>query len=250
MLQSPDSPPLPPSSSSGSRSTESEYGSTKYGFAAGWRRPPRRPPQPERPQQPLLDVLAKRRARDPRHHEPEQRVGEIRVVPGGVAGEHLLRLAEPREQLLLTGEDERLPDLARRLALEPRRVSQHPAQRRRPVLDLGQVLLEPVVEVELPLGAQLHDRGRGERLRDRRDRMLGVDRRRPSLLHVREPDRRRPRELAGAKHPGQEARQPALALRGSDEAVEPLLRPGQARRARAGSARPPARCPRRRCPGG
>ncbi len=35
VLQSPDSPPLPPSSSSGSRSTASEYGSTKYGFAAG-----------------------------------------------------------------------------------------------------------------------------------------------------------------------------------------------------------------------
>ena len=56
---------------------------------------------------------------------------------------------------------------------------EHPPQRRRAVRDPGQVLLEPVVEVEPAGVAELHDRDRGERLRDRADRGTAVSGRRP-----------------------------------------------------------------------
>ncbi len=56
----------------------------------------------------------------------EQRVREVRVVPRLIACEHLLRIDEPREQLLFAGEDERFPDFAGRLALKAGRVREHP----------------------------------------------------------------------------------------------------------------------------
>ena len=67
--------------------------------------------------------------------------------------------AVPREQLLAARRLHRLPDLARRLALEPGGVREHPAERR-PVRALGQVRRQRVVERELARVAQLHDRRR------------------------------------------------------------------------------------------
>src|SRR5256885_9201220 len=55
-----------------------------------------------------------------------------------------------------------------RFALQSGEVAQHAPDRRRSVRDTREVLLEAVIEIERPLVAQLHDRRRSERLRDRR----------------------------------------------------------------------------------
>ena len=102
-------------------------------------RPPRRVLEPERHVEALADVVVERHPREPRDDVAEQRVGEVRVVPGGRRRQHLLGLGQALEQLGLAREVQRLPDLAGRLALEPRRVRQHSPDRRRAVRRLGQV---------------------------------------------------------------------------------------------------------------
>ena len=87
----------------------------------------------------------------------EQREGEVRVVPPRARIEHLLRVRGAGEQLLARRRLHRLPDLARRLALEPGGVREHAAERR-PVRALGKVRGQRVVERELAGVAQLQDR--------------------------------------------------------------------------------------------
>ena len=197
----------------------------------------------------LADVVVERPAGDPRDDVAEQRVGEVRVVPGGGGRQDLLGLREPLQQLLLAGELERLPDLARRLALKAGRVRQHPPQRRRPVRGLGEVLRERVVEVELALVPELHDGRRRERLRDRRDRVPRLRRRLDPALRVSVSERLRPDGLARAEDRAGDARQPAGRLRLEREAPEAFLRRGQGFPERPGSTRARGRCPRRRRPG-
>ena len=79
---------------------------------------------------------------------------------------------------------------------------ERPPQRWGRVRDSGKVPGERVVEIELPLVPQPHHRRRGERLRDRGDRVLGVWRRLELRLDVREPDRLGPRNLADAEDGG------------------------------------------------
>ena len=112
--------------------------------------------------------------RRPDDHLAEQRVGEVRVVVAAGRRQHRLRLVEPGEQLLALRPLRPLPDLADRLALQAGPVRQHPADRQAPVPGAGQVLLEPVVQVEQPVVAALHDEDGREGLGDRADPELGV----------------------------------------------------------------------------
>ena len=99
-----------------------------------------------------------------------------------------------------------------RLALEPREVREEPPQRRRAVRDPGQVLLEPVVEVEPAGVAQLQDRRRRERLRDRADPVLQVGCGRAAFLEIGEADGPRPGDLAVTEDGGGDRRQLLLGL--------------------------------------
>ena len=115
-----------------------------------------------------------------------------------------------------------------------------PAERRRAVRDPGQVLLEPVVEVELAGVAELHDRDRGERLRDRADRGTG------SRASPRGPPRSRrgrPRPTRRSRRRGRPPPRPTAAVRPAARAgcaraaaVEAALRRGQAAPSAAGAS--------------
>ena len=75
----------------------------------------------------------------------------------------------------------------------PDRWREQAADRRRAVRDAVDVLLEPVVEVELRRRrVELHDRGRRERLRDRADAVLRVGSRRAVVVVARAADGGRP----------------------------------------------------------
>src|SRR5439155_16751297 len=112
------------------------------------------------------------------------------------------------------------------------------------------VAVERVLEVELARVAQLHDRGPGERLRDRADAVLRVRRRLEARLDVRDADRGLPDELRVADHGGADARRALLALLAPDELLEtrrqPLRDLRHGRRALPAAARSPARSRRRR----
>ena len=82
------------------------------------------------------------------------------------------------------------------------------------------VLVERVLEVELALVAQLHDRRRGERLRDRAEAVLRVGRRLALRLDVGRADRGLPDDLAVAEDGGGDARQALVALLAADEPLE------------------------------
>jgi hypothetical protein len=111
-------------------------------------------------------------------------------VPGLPRGEHAFGLLEQREQLRgRLRELERLPHVARDLALQPRSVREHVAQLQLTVERHVEVRVEPVIEVEPPGVAQLHDRDRRQRLPDRPDAVLVLGRRLLAALRVREPDR-------------------------------------------------------------
>ena len=112
----------------------------------------------------------------------EQREREVRVVvraPGRSTNSSLAatRSAPPRSATL------RRPTSPPPRAASPRggRAAGGSSASRSPPVD---VLLEPVVEVELPCGAQLHDRDRRERLRDRADAVLRLRRRLAAVVVV------------------------------------------------------------------
>ena len=203
------------------------------------RRRPGRPLEAERPDDQLVDDLGVRPSALPGDHLPEQGEGEVRIVVLLRRRQHELDLRHRLDQLLcgrrLAG-DEHLT----RLALEAGEVAEQAPDRRRAVRDPVQMLLEPVVEVELTLGPKLHHRRRGERLRDRADAVLRVRLRRGAVLVVGHPDRVRPDDLAVCDDRGRDARQP-VRLPFREQAVECLkLRHGPpAPRARA---RPRGRC--------
>ncbi len=76
--------------------------------------------------------------------------------------------------------------------------------------ELRDVLDRSVVEVELARVAKLHDRGRGEGLRDRRDPIERLRRRAPRRPQVREADPLRPHELAFVDDADRRSGQPVL----------------------------------------
>ena len=204
----------------------------------------------ERLQQPLADLPPPGLAGDPLGHRAEQPVGEVRVV---------VLLAGLRDELDVLHRGDQLvdgrtlacdPHLAR-LALQAREVGEHPPDRRRPVRDPVQVLLEPVVEIELARVAELHDRGRSECLRDRPDAVLRIRRRVAVVRVARSADRSRPHDLAVAHGRARDRRQ-AVGLPLMKDPVERtggLVRRGQAPRARAAPRRGRAPRRRRRCRG-
>ena len=107
--------------------------------------------------------------------------------------------------------------------------------------------VERVLEVELARVAQLHDRRRGERLRDRADAVLRVGSRIEARLDVGGADRGFPDELAVAQHGGGKAGQPLLSLRAAHALLElghEAFRRGQ--RAPPAFVRRPGRCRCRR----
>ena len=129
--------------------------------------------QSERLQEPLPDVLGVRHTGHTLDDDAEQGEGEVGVVEAGTRRQHLLRAVERLEQLRDCSEASVQPGVVVRLALKPRGVRKQPAQRRGVGGSLD-VRVERVLEIELPVVAQLHDRRRGEGLRDRADAVLRV----------------------------------------------------------------------------
>ena len=208
--------------------------------------------QPDGLEQPLADVVLIRHARDALDDDAEEREREVGVVEPRAGRQHELRLGERLEQLVRLREPQAQPGVVVRLALQARGVREQPADRRR-VRGSLDVPVERVLEVELPRVSQLHDRGRGERLRDRPDAVLRVGRRLETGFDVRGADRLLPDQLAVAEHRRADARHALLALLAEDEALETRrqalgsLRHG--RRAPPAFARSPAPPLRRRCRG-
>ena len=129
--------------------------------------------------------------------------------------EHLLDLSEPSQDGVEGRELERLPHaLARNLALDPGEVREETPERR-PVRTLGQVQVDRVVERELAGVAQLEEARGDERLRDRRDRILGLGRRLAARLDVGEAHGIRPDELRASKDRGGYARGALAGLGGA-----------------------------------
>ena len=116
----------------------------------------------------------------------------------GAGREHELGLRERLEQLVGLREPQAQPRVVLRLALQARRVREQPADGRR-VRRALDVPVERVLEVELARVAQLHDRRRGERLRDRADAVLRV---RTSPRGPPRRPRRRPRSPRSARRRG------------------------------------------------
>ena len=134
--------------------------------------------------------------------------------------QHLLRVAERLEQLRDVGEPCLLQArVVVRLALEAGCVREQPPERRR-VRSALDVLVERVLEIELPGVAQLHDRRRCECLRDRAEPVLRVRGCFAGCGHVGGADRRLPDELAVAHDRSREARQSLVMLRGLRAALE------------------------------
>ena len=207
----------------------------------------RRARQAQRLEDPLLERLLPGAAVGARDDLAEQREGEVGVVPPRARIEHLLCLGGPGEQILARRRLHRLPDLPRRLALEPGEVREHAADRR-PVRALRQVRGERVVERELAGVSQLHDPDRRERLRDRADPILRLRRRHPCRVDVRVPERLLPQRLAAAEDRRADRRHPLLRLGGRQPVLEVLAEPvrrGHALPMPAGSHRARRRCPRR-----
>jgi hypothetical protein len=176
--------------------------------------------EPQRVEQPLPDVVLVVQPRAARDHLAEQRESEIGVVPARAGLEDLLGVREPGDEPLAVGKLERFPDVARHLALQAGQVREHPPQRRAAVRRLGDVLRERVVEVELAGVAQLHDRHRGEGLRDRSDAILRVRRRLDGALDVRDAVRLLPDDRAVPDDGRADRRDPLLGLSLADEPRE------------------------------
>ena len=207
------------------------------------------PRQADRLEQALADVVLVRQARDALDDDAEQREREVGVVEPGAGRQHELGLRERLEQLVRRREAKGQPRVVLGLALQARRVREQPPDRRRVCRALD-VPVEGVLEIELARVAQLHDRRRGERLRDRADAVLRVRRRLEIRRDVRDAHRGLPDELSVAEDGGADARRALLALRLPDEPLQARRQPlgglRHGRRAPLASARSPARSPRRR----
>ena len=165
-----------------------------------------------------MDVLLVFEPRAARHDLAEEREGEVRVVPARTCRQYLFCVREPGDQPVAIGKLERLPDVARHFALKTRHVREQPAKCRAAVMRLLDVLLEPIVELELTRVAQLHDRGGRERLRDRADAILRVGRRLLLSVDVRETERLLPHELAVPDGGSADRRDPFACLGLTDKA--------------------------------
>ena len=172
----------------------------------------------ERIEDPLLHVALVRRTRAPLDDLAEKGEGEIRVVPATARSEHLLGLLERSDQLLPGRKVERLPDRSGRLALDPcemREQASDGCRRGNPVEVRGERIVEP----EQVLVAQLHDRGRGERLRDRADPVLVAARHPLAGSRVGHTDRVVPDHLPAAGERRGHPREP-VGLRRTEQASE------------------------------
>jgi len=176
---------------------------------------------PQRLEDALLERLLPGAAVRARDDLTEEREAEVGVVPPRAGLKHLLRLRRARKQLFPARRPQRLPDLTRRLALQAGRVREH-APDRRGVRTLGQVCRQRVVERQLAGLPQLHDPDRRERLRDRADPVLRLRRRLLARLHVGEPERPLPDELAAAEDGRTHRRHPLLVLGGGEPPLELL----------------------------
>ena len=138
----------------------------------GLRRVPGRRLEPDRREQPLLDVGRVRRARYPGDDLPEQHEAEVRVV---VLVARLEHAAPPRRGARTarraTGR-RRLPLGAGLLALQARCVREQVLDGHAAVGKLGDVLGDRRAEVDRTCVAELHHGRRRERLRDRGDAVL------------------------------------------------------------------------------
>src|SRR4029077_4880492 len=130
----------------------------------------------ERIEDPALEHIRVRLARDAHHDLAEQGEGEIRVVPQLAWAKHELGVLEAGDQLLARGWLHRLPDLAGRLALDTGQVAEsHP--HRRADGRLREVRAQRRLGVDVPRLGELHDQDGGEGLRDRADAIDVVARR-------------------------------------------------------------------------
>ena len=181
----------------------------------------------------------------------EQCVGEVRVVPGSPRRR---APARPRRAAASSssspGKLERLPDLARRLALKARRVREQSAaasaSRARPP---GRYCESGSSRSSLPSSRSCRTARRGEGLRDRGHRVLGVGRRRRPASRrrrarrrrsrrARRPERRPRRGSAGAPRAAPRARGAGIA---QARASAPSAR-GISSIARSMSSSPMSRC--------
>src|SRR4029077_18382483 len=127
--------------------------------------------------------------------------------------QHALGAVERVEQLVDAGEALLQPRVVLCLALQAGRVREQAADRRR-VLRAFDMLVERVLEVETAFVAELHDRCRRERLRDRAEAVLGLRRRLALRLDSGRAERGFPGKLTVANDGDRDARQPLLALLG------------------------------------
>jgi hypothetical protein len=101
-----------------------------------------------------FDVLLVRLTAQLRDHLAEQDEREIGVMPALARRQHLLGLLERRKEVCgRFGELERLPDVARDLALQPRAVGKHAAEGEFAARGDVEVGVEPILEVEPPFVA-------------------------------------------------------------------------------------------------
>ena len=178
----------------------------------------------ERAKELRADVRRIRRARDTRHDLSEELVGEVRVLPLRVHRDAGRDLRCPRERpsgiVLVHGVRPVRPG---RLALQPRLVREHAANRQAldraewalRGLELGKKRDGWIVERELPLVAKLHDRRRREGLRDRGDPVERLRVGRTPRGPVGEPHASGPRELTVMDDADCGAGQPVLLHEGS-----------------------------------
>ena len=130
--------------------------------------------------------------------------------------QHLLGLGEPAEQLVDGRSLHALPEVTRRLPLEARVVGEHSPDRRPRVRGLGEVVSEPVVQLELACIPELHDRDGREGLCDRPDAVLRVGSRRGAGIVVRDADGLTPEKLAVSGDGGTNTREPLFSLDSQD----------------------------------
>nr|WP_254185622.1 hypothetical protein [Nocardioides panacis] len=178
----------------------------------------RRPGHAERCEDPLPDHVEPGGAAVPADHLAEQRERDVRVVEGRARRERRVDLGQAGRELVERAAGRALPPGAGRFGVHAGVVGEQAAQRPVAVPDARQVHVEPVVEVEHALVAQLQDRHRHQGLGDRADAVLHVG---PGRDPVHAADRAGPHELAVADDAPDHRRQPAVVLLARQEHVEP-----------------------------
>ena len=163
-----------------------------------------------------LDVVRPPLATHLLDHEAGHGIREVGVLPPHRRGERSLSVGVQRAQLIFRRERERLPVVAR-LALESRAVRQQLLDRDRAVvlacrlrLEPGQVGHDRIVEAQLSLLAQLHDRDGREQLAVRRHAEFGLRRHRELCLEVGEAEAGGPDELLVVHHADSDPRESAV----------------------------------------